>query len=269
MSSFRSVLLLSLGLSVCFAASAGLAVTPGNTEQKKCGASRSTSLARMGNYVRGGARLTVDDRRLSVGRPLNPGEVVFYASLSETKKVYRTGKQIEIIDGSPLTPDIKISTADVLPVTGTFTAESGRRFDLIDIGTGYNRFTAMVNEQGFICSERLDEQLVAVGAPTTYQEMPLTVAADEPGLIKPKTRSVAVTFLGASGASASFEITVMVNGVVEAQKASSVDAFSPSVKMGALTFTMKINDGKLLVTSLDEPSDFGQWLNELRVGHRR
>ena len=66
--------------------------TEGNVAQKKCGASRFQSLTAMGTLVRGSTSLNVTNRRLTVGKPLAPGEVVFYANLAEGKKVYRTKK---------------------------------------------------------------------------------------------------------------------------------------------------------------------------------
>jgi hypothetical protein len=243
--------------------------TEGNVAQQKCGASRFESLMAKGTLVRGSTSLSVTDRRQSVGKPLAPGEVLFYANLAEAKKVYRTKKQIEVIDSSPMTPDLRIPAAAQLPVVATFTANSGRRYDLVGVGGGYNRFLAMVDDAGFMCSDRLNDQLVAVGDPTVYQQDPLVAEAADPGLAKPRSQAVAVTFLGLSGASASFEVAIMVNGVVEAKKVSSFDAFSPNVQLGDLSFAIKVDGGALTVSSLTEPTDYVRFLGELRAGMRR
>lgn len=127
----------------------------------------------------------------------------------------------------------------------------------------------MVDDAGFLCSDRLDDKLVAVGMPTVYQHEPLISEAADTGLSKPRTQAVAVTFLGLAGASASFEIAVMVNGTVEARKVSSFDAFSPTVQLGDLAMAIKVDGGGLTVTSLNEPTDYVRWLGELRAGMRR
>jgi hypothetical protein len=261
-------------LFVATPAMAGLSVTPGNVEQKKCGASRFDSLAAMGTVTSGSSRTTVDviDKRLNVDRPLNQGEVAFYVSTTETTKtkIYRSPKQIEIIDSSPLTPDVKISPYEPLPVIGTFTAKSEHRFDLIGAGTRNNRFVVMVDESGFVCSERLDSQrLVAVGAPTAYQGQPLVAEMIDANPPRPHVQSVAVTFMGLVGASANFDVSLMENGLVEARKTYSFDAFAPAIQIGDLNFVIKSEQGKVTVTSLTEPDNYGQWLGFLLSALRR
>ncbi|WP_342620447.1 hypothetical protein [Rhodoferax sp. GW822-FHT02A01] len=176
--------------------------------------------------------------------------------------MYRTEKQIEIIDASPLTPDIKLTPQDQLSIAGTFISSAGQKFDLIAIGSTFNKIYAMVDESGFICSERLDEKLIGVGMPTTYQEIPLKAVILNPG--QPRTVSVAVTFMGLTGASASFQVAVMVNGQLETSKVSSFDVFAPSISIGDLSFSMKAEDGRMTITSLNEPEDYSAWVMGLR-----
>ena len=168
-----------------------------------------------------------------------------------------------------MTPDVKIIPEVPLPVLATFTSNSGRRYDLVSVGSGYSSFLTMVDDAGFLCSDRLDDKFVAVGSPTAYQQEPLVAETADPGLTKPRTQAVAVTFLGLTGASVSFEVAVMVNGVVEAKKVSSFDAFSPTVQLGDLSLIIKVESGALTVMSLNEPTDFVRWLDELRAGMRR
>ena len=265
----KSLISILASLAMTSPALAGLTPTEGNVAQKKCGASRAESLTAMGTLVRGSTSLNVANRRLSVGKALAPGEVVFYADLAESKKVYRAKKQIEVIDSSPMTPDVKITPEMPLPVLGTFTSNSGRRYDVVSVGSGYSGFLTLVDDAGFLCSDRLDDKLVAVGMPTVYQQEPLISEAADTGLTKPRTQAVAVTFLGLAGASASFEVAVMVNGTVEARKVSSFDAFSPTVQLGDLAMAIKVDGGGLTVTSLNEPTDYVLWLGELRAGMRR
>lgn len=265
----KPLLLIGLSLMLATSAHAGLTPTEGNVAQQKCGASRFEPLTVKGTLMRGSTSLNVIDRRQSVGKPLAPGEVLFYANLAEAKKVYRTKKSIEVIDASPMTPDLRIPAEALLPVVATFTANSGRRYDLVGVGGGYNRFLAMVDDAGFVCSDRLNDQLVAVGGPTVYQQEPLVAEVADPGLAKPRSQAVAVTFLGLSGASATFEVAIMVNGVVETKKVSSFDAFSPSIQLGDLSFAIKIDGGALTVTSLTEPTDYVRFLGDLRAGMRR
>lgn len=243
---------------------AGIPITPGNVAQKKCGASRIDSLLRMGMVSRAGPVYSVADRRLNLGKPLAVGDVLFYVSLTEGSKVYRTEKQIEIIDDSPLTPDLKITPQDQLSIMGIYQSSKGQKFDLVLLGTNYSKIVAMVDEAGFMCSDRLDEKLIAVGAPTTYQELPLKPVIIQTGMGKPKTTSVAVTYMGLTGASASFQVAVMVDGQVEFSRVSSYDIYAPQINIGDMSFTVKVEEGRLAVTALNEPDDYGTWLMATR-----
>ena len=253
-----------IGGYVAINAIAAIPVTPGNVPQKKCGTSRVDSLVRMGTVARAGTVFSVADRRLNLGKPLAVGEVLFYASLTEGTKVYRTEKQIEIIDDSPLTPDIKVTPQDQMSLLGTFLSSKGQKFDLIVLGSSFSKVVAMVDDSGFICSDRLDEKLVAVGAPTTYQETPLKAVIIESCVGKSRTVSVAVTYMGLVGATASFQVAVMVNGQVESTKVSSFDVYAPQVNIGDLNFAMKVEEGRMVVTSLNEPDDYSAWLMSIR-----
>lgn len=259
--------LLTAAIVGCLAttyAIAGISVSPGNVPQKKCGANRVDSLMRMGRVAPAGSVFSVLDRRLNLGKPLAAGEVLFYVSLTEGTKVYRTEKQIEIIDDSPLTPDLKVTPLDQVSILGTYLSSTGQKFDLINLGSSFSKVIAMVDESGFICSERLDEKLIAVGAPTTYQEAPLRAVLIDAVPGRARVVSVAVTYMGLVGASASFQVAVMVNGQVETTKVSSFDVYAPRTEIGDLNFTMKVEEGRLSVTSLNEPSDYSAWLMTIR-----
>lgn len=71
---------------------------------------------------------------------------------------------------------------------------------------------------------------------------------------RPKVQSVAVPFMALIGASANFEVSMMVNGLVETRKTYSFDAFAPGVQIADLNSTMKAEDGRLTVTSLEQPN---------------
>ena len=255
------------GLLAWGSAQAGIPVTEGNTPQKSCGAQRGHSLRTSGQVIPGNAAMTVKERRLNVGRPLNPGDVVFYVAMTEGKKVYTAEKQIEIIDSSPFTPDAAITPQDEIDVIGTFMAGNGRKYDLISLGGGANQFFALVADTGYLCSDRLNKGLVPVGLPTVYQEHPLKMAVIEPKLAKPRTVSVAISFVGVMGVTATFDVAVMVNGITEQRKTASFDVLAPNIQIGSMGLTLKNEDGKVVVTSLDEPADYTAWLMKLRAAH--
>jgi hypothetical protein len=254
---YTRLIALLAGCYVVTNAIAGIPVTPGNLPQKKCGTSRIDTLMQNGLVKPAGPMYSVVEKRLNLGKPLAIGEMVFYASLAEGTKVYRTEKQIEIIDDSLLTSDIKITPADQLSFAGTFQSPKGQKFDLVAVGAGYNKIYTLVDEAGFMCSDRLDRNLIAVGAPTTYQELPLKAVVINPA-------SPRIVSMGLTGATASFQLAVMVNGQLETAKVSSFDVYAPSIAIGDMSFAVKAEEGRLAITSLNEPEDYSIWLMQVR-----
>ena len=66
-----------------------------------------------------------------------------------------------------------------------------------------------------------------------------------------------------------FDVSLMENGLVEARKTYSFDAFAPAIQIGDLNFVIKSEQGKVTVTSLTEPDNYGHWLGFLRSALRR
>jgi len=244
---------------------AGIPITEGNNQQKSCLENRS-SLYKIGKVLSGSAFLQVKDKHINLGKPLAPGDVVYYISLTDnSKKVYQTAKQIEIIDSSPLTPDVAITTDKNIIIAGTFVSSAGTRLDLINVGSGINHFFMPVNDAGYVCSDRLEtKELVPQGMPTAYQDQPLKAVIVEDNLVKPKVTSIALSYSGGTGATVTFEVTVMINGNVKMKKTSSFDAFSSSANFGDLSLSFKVNDRDLTITSLNEPNEYMSWLAQLR-----
>ena len=94
----KSLISILASLAMTSPALAGLTPTEGNVAQKRCGASRTESLTAMGTLVRGSTSLNVANRRLSVGKVLAPGEVVFYDCSAESP----TGRRSVCYDGEAL-----------------------------------------------------------------------------------------------------------------------------------------------------------------------
>lgn len=262
-----SIGILALGAQ---GATAGIPISEGNVQQKSCIGNRVDSLYKIGSVISGGTVLQVKDKRVNLGKPLAPGEVVYYVSLTDAKKVYQTDKQIEIVDSSPLTPDVAIAPNTDIVLAGTFISSTGKRFDLINVGSGFNHFFMPVNDAGFVCADRLEvNKLVAQGLPQVYQELPLRSAITEDPLAKSKVTSIAITYAGGSGATVSFEVVVMVNGNVEMKKVSSFDAFSSQANIGNLSISFKAENGQVAISSIDEPAEYLPWLTQLRKTMRR
>ena len=59
-------------------------------------------------------------------------------------------------------------------------------------------------------------------------------------------------------------VAVMVNGQVETSKVSSFDEYAPSTTIGNLKCTMKAEEGRMAITSLNEPDDYNVRLMTLR-----
>lgn len=261
----RKILYLVGLMIVSSAALATIPITEGNTQQKSCIENR-ISLYKLGKVLSGSTVLKVKDKRIILGKPLAPGDVIYYVSLTDNnKKVYQTAKQIEVIDSSPLTPDVVIPVNKNIAIAGTFISSTGKRLDLINVGSGFNHFFMPVNDAGYVCSDRLEtDNLVLQGMPQAYQDQPLKAVIEEDSLVKPKITSVAITYSGGTGATVSFEVTVMINGNVEMKKTSSFDAFSSSANIGNLSLSFKADAGQLTINSVDEPAEYMPWVAQLR-----
>ena len=258
--SLAATLLLSL------VAHAGLDVTPGNIAQKPCDeAGRLIALYRVGTVIRGtGWTGVVKDKKTGLGNPLNPGDLVFYVALADARKTYSTDKQIEIIDKSPLTPDVAMVPQVNYPIVASFYNKAGRKFDILSVGTNdLNSFFAMVDDAGMVCSSNLNKSLVAVGLPTVYQELPIKAQVQE--IPNGKITAVAITLAKVDGATVSLDETVMVNGQVEMKKSYSFDAFSGNASIAGLNITFsKAGAGGITINSIDEPADLYLWAGKLR-----
>lgn len=264
------VLCLFLGTLCSVSAMAGVEVSEGNVLQQKCGASRFESLFKMGKVTLGRGAMVVNNRQVNAGKPLVPGEILYYVAMREAEKTYTTDAPIEIVDDSPLTNDVKINSNKSLSVIGSFTNKSGDVFDLVSIGQGFANFTALVNNAGFLCSDRLNSKtLVAEGAPNVYQKNPLKQTIAESQLAKPKAYSVAVSYVGTMGATVSLETAIMLNGMAESKQVNSYDIFSPAIEIGDLRISAKAEGGNLTVKSVNEPSDFYAWLQQIRPKQRK
>ncbi len=257
-------------LVICSSSYAAVPITPGNVAQKVCPiGSRLTSLKKHGTVVGGGsASAIVKDKKLGVGKPLNKGDVVYYVSMVEANKTYTTEKQVEIIDGSPLTPDVTIVPGQNYPIVGSFFSKDGRKYDMIPVGSRISGFLALVDDTGYLCSNRLNQKLEMVGMPTVYQQLPLKSVVEQIGS-QPRITSVAVIFTGSDGATFSYEYSLMLNGRVLEKKSLSFDLFSGIAQIGDLRISMeKSSNGGVLAKSIEEPSDYHLWFSKLRSKKR-
>lgn len=240
-------------------AMAGIPPSPGNAPQLPCEVSRVNSLRELGQVALGRSFVT-KDRKSSVGNSIGIGDLVYYVSLVDGVKYYTTPKQIEILDGSPLTPDVALVPAGKYEAFGTFRDKNGRRFDLVAV----DGFTVMVDDTGMICSTRLNDRLVAVAMPTVYQELPVAATLTEAPVANPRRISIAVTVREMDAASFSLDVSVLVNGQAQQRRTSTFDLFGGQAKIGDLEVAVSRGpSGGLKIDSLVEPSDYDLWIKQI------
>lgn len=243
------------------AASATAAIPPsaGNVAQQPCEASRVSSLREMGQ-VSTGRNLVTKDRKTNVGNVLKPGDLVYYVALVDGVKYYTTPKQIEIVDGSPMTPDVALTPSGKYDSLGIYKDKKGRSFDLVAVGG----FIVMVDDGGMVCSTRLDDRLVSVGMPTVYQELPIKSVLDEAPIANPRRISVAVTVREMDAATVSLDMAVLINGKAQHRRTSTFDLFSGQAKIGDLELAIsRTGSGGVKVDSIVEPANYDLWIKQV------
>jgi hypothetical protein len=241
---------------------AALTASPGNIRQPSCGIGTDVSVQRFGTVAFGsGATSIVKSKKTNVNTKLKAGDVIFYVSMNDANKSYQTEKQIEIIDSSPLNPDIALTPDMQFRVVGTVVTRSGRSYDII----GVRSFFMLVDDTGFICSTTLDRNFTGRGMPVVHQELPLKEIITEVSYPTARTTSAAVTFVSADGATFSIDTTLMINGKVSKKQSSSFDLISGEATIGALILNAaKDPEGSVLVRSIKEPSNLHLWAASIK-----
>lgn len=248
-------------LPLTAAASATAAIPPsaGNMAQQPCEVSRVSSLRELGQVATGRNFMT-KDRKTNVGNLLKPGDLIYYVALVDGVKYYTTPKQIEIIDGSPMTPDVALTPAAKYESLGIYKDKKGRSFDLVAVGG----FIVLVNEAGMVCSTRLDDRLVSVAMPTVYQELPIKAVLDEAPVANPRRISIAVTVREMDAATLSLDMAVLINGKAQHRRTSTYDLFSGQAKIGDLELAIsRTGSGGLKIDSIAEPANYDLWIKQV------
>ncbi len=248
-----------LPLIVATSAIAAISPSAGNMAQQPCEASRVTSLRDLGQ-VATGRNLVTKDRKTNVGNVLKPGDLVYYVALADGVKYYTTPKQIEIIDSSPMTPDVALTPAAKYESLGIYKDKKGRSFDLVAVGG----FIVMVDEAGMVCSTRLDDRLVSVAMPTVYQELPIKAVLDEAAVANPRRISIAVTVRELDAATVSLDMAVLINGKAQHRRTSTFDLFSGHAKIGDLELAIsRPGSGGVRIDSIVEPANHDLWIKQI------
>lgn len=238
-------------------------VTPGNVLQPSCDFPTSLYDIRSVGVLTSGEGNVVKNKKVSTGKSIATGDVIFYAQLEKSRTSYSTKKDAQIQDKSPITPDMKIDANRKYSVWGNLTMNgSGKKFALLDI-RGYA--LAVVNENGFLCSEVIrvmKNEFSSVGMPQAYQEVPFEKLEEPVG--DGNTTAIAMTLKEFDAVSFTIDLAVLKNGKVLSRKAIGFDLISGQANVGGLVVEVEA-DGKsaLKIKSIVEPLDFSIWMKQI------
>jgi len=246
-------------------------ISPGNTLQPACGIPNSLPEPPYDGITYYRQHYTVKTKSSGIGQPLASGGLVFYVNLTDADKYFVPKKRIEIIDKSPLNPDVALEAGQKYRVAGVYTNKDGRRFELLKEPSlaGF----ILVREDGMLCSDRLarsqygNSYMLRTGMPQAYQELPVETVVEEASNA-PYTTAVSITAKEVNSAVAILETTILANSVQKLRKESAVDLLAGESNIGGLKVRLSRQGNKVRVVSIDEPSDWSKWLQDVMKPNR-
>lgn len=202
----------------------------------------------------------------AVGTALKKGGVLFYVAMAEANRYYTTQQEITITDPSPISPNFEIVPDKKYPVIGSLKLDNQSRdqFLLVNISSGMLKKAIIpVRPDGFACSALfgvISGQLQQMGFPTTHQDEPLKLGAEEVTGGKKKSLSIVVKEL--DEATATLELTGMLNGTALKKRSMTVDLFAGRIEIAGLSMELKKTSNEIKVVSVIEPTDYGVWMRQ-------
>lgn len=243
-------------------AGAAVQVTEGNVLQASCNFPSSLDDIRSVGTLTPGKGNLVKNKKVSTGKLIATGDVVFYAQLEKSSSFYSSKKAAEIKDKSPFTPDKKLDADRKYPVWAYYTMKNGKKFAILDI-RGYTM--PVVNEDGFLCSDVIMEDkgmLKSVGMPQAFQEIPFERVEEPVG--DGNTTAIAITFKEFDAVSFTFDVAILNNGRVVSRKIVGFDLLSGQADIGGLIVEVgAAGKASIKIKSIAEPLDYAVWMKRV------
>jgi hypothetical protein len=212
---FLSALLLAGVLS--HSADAAVQVTEGNVPQASCNLPSPLDDIRSVGVLTSGSGYVVKNKKVSTGKSISPGDVIFYTQLEKSSVFYTSKKAAEIKDRSPFNPDTKLDANRKYSVWGNYTMKNGNKFSILEVG---QYFMAVVKEDGFLCSDVLRKdssgRISTGGMPQAFQEIPFEKQEEPKG--DGNTTAIAITLKEFDSVSFTIDVAVLNNGRVSSRK---------------------------------------------------
>lgn len=244
-------------------AAASVQITPGNVLQPSCDLGRFPNLRDLGTITSPEGNL-VKNRKISTGKSIAVGDMVFYVQLEKSNVTYVSEKAAEILNKSFFTPDQKLEANRKYPVWGFFSMPDGRKFTIL---TGVEGVTfPLVKEDGMLCSDeaysRDGYQVQLAGFPQAYQELPFN-KVEEP-VNDGNTIAIAITLKELDSVSFTLDVAVLKNGKLVSRKSVGYDLMSSEANISGLIVGVEPGGkGLVKVKSINEPSDFSLWMKKV------
>jgi hypothetical protein len=241
-------------------AEAGTPITAGNVLQPSCNPVQGSFYPANGYKPK--------TTKVSTGKSITAGDVVFYASLAKFEPYYSSTKNAEIKDKSPVTPDTPLEANKLYSVWGIYKIkETGKQYIILNTTGSFRYGMAVLKEDGFLCSDMVFDTSGKgaygfAGMPQAYQEIPFTLV--EKTVEDARQIAVAITLKEFDAVSFKLNVTVLVNGKVNSTKEVGFDLISGMADIGGLHIEAEA-EGKtsIKIKSISEPSDYAVWLNDV------
>lgn len=257
---------LSLLLAAVFqstGAGAAVQITEGNVLQPSCNFPSSLDDIRSYGTLTSGQGNLVKNKKVSAGKTIAAGDVVFYAQLEKSLSFYVSTKDAEIKDKSPFAPDKKLDANRKYSVWANYTMKNGKKFAFLSGTGGY--LMPIVNENGFLCSDVIMEDkgvLKSVAMPQAYQEIAFARTEEPAG--DGNTTAIAITLKEFDAVSFTLDVAVLNNGRVASRKLVGFDLMSGQADIGGLIVDVE-SAGKaaIKIKTITEPLDYAVWLKKV------